>query len=51
MSWTNQTFKQLAERAAWRAHLKPRKKQEASSSKPQAASASKQTQKKDKIKK
>ena len=26
MSWTNQTFKQLAERAAWRAHLKPRKK-------------------------
>jgi len=26
MSWTNQTFKQLAERAAWRAHLKPKKK-------------------------
>jgi len=24
MSWTNQTFKQLAERAAWRAHLKRR---------------------------
>jgi len=40
MNWTNQTFKQLAERAAWRAHLKPRKKQEAASSKPQAASAS-----------
>ena len=26
MNWTNQTFKQLAERAAWRAHLKPIKK-------------------------
>ena len=36
MNWTNQTFKQLAERAAWRAHLKPRKKQEASSIKHQA---------------
>ena len=51
MNWTNQTFKQLAERAAWRAHLKPRKKQEASSSKPQAASATKRTQLKNKIKK
>ena len=50
MSWTNQTFKQLAERAAWRAHLEPKKKK-AASYKPQAASASKQTQKKDKIKK
>jgi hypothetical protein len=50
MSWTNQTFKQLAERAAWRAHLKPRKKQEASSSKPQAPSALKQTQLKSRIK-
>jgi len=50
MDWTNQTFKQLAERAAWRAHLKPRKKQEAASYKPQAASASKQTQLKSRIK-
>jgi len=56
MNWTNQTFKQLAERAAWRAHLKPIKKIErlgeiTRGHKPQAASASKQTQKKDKIKK
>jgi len=32
MSWTNQTFKQLAERAAWRAHLKPKKKKKKSKS-------------------
>jgi len=49
MNWTNQTFKQLAERAAWRAHLEPKKKK-ASSYKPQAASASKQTQLKSRIK-
>ena len=40
MSWTNQTFKQLAERAAWRAHLKPKKKKQASKNK----QASKDTQ-------
>ena len=41
MSWTNQTFKQLAERAAWRAHLKPKKKKKkkkATSNKLQASS-------------
>ena len=38
MSWTNQTFKQLAERAAWRAHLEPKKKK-AASYKPQASSS------------
>ena len=32
MSWTNQTFKQLAERAAWRAHLKLKKKKKKSKS-------------------
>jgi hypothetical protein len=37
MDWTNQTFKQLAERAAWRAHLEPKKKK-ASSRKLQASS-------------
>jgi hypothetical protein len=26
MDWTKKTFKQLAERAAWRSHLKPKKK-------------------------
>ena len=49
MSWTNQTFKQLAERAAWRAHLEPKKKK-AASYKPQAASAIKGTQLKNRIK-
>ena len=41
MDWTNQTCKQLAERAAWRAHLEPKKKK-AASHKPQAASAPKE---------
>jgi len=49
MDWTNQTFKQLAERAAWRAHLEPKKKK-ATSRKPQAASALKRTQLKNRIK-
>ena len=49
MDWTNQTFKQLAERAAWRAHLEPKKKK-AESHKPQAASALKRTQLKNRIK-
>ena len=48
MDWTNQTFKQLAERAAWRAHLEPKKKK-AASYKPQAASAIKGTHSNGKI--
>ena len=55
MNWTNQTFKQLAERAAWRANLKPTKKIErlgeiTRGHKPQASSALKQTQLKGRIK-
>jgi len=49
MDWTNQTFKQLAERAARRAKPWPKRKyswEEAASRKLQAASASKQTQSK-----